>query len=179
MAIDIGPGATDRNSTRTAAITRICLANPANATGVLTSFECWFNSGAAGVKIGTFSGGGTTYTNRDVEAIGNVTAGSKQTFSGLSCDVTTGDFVGYYCASGDIESSTSGGSGLPYKSGDQFGTGSQTYSAYVGSDASLYGTGTEIAGPATIGKINGSAANTIGKKDGSTYTTLGKVDGSA
>ena len=148
MVIAIGPGAIDRTSTSVANYTCITFANPANGTGTLDTFEIWFKATASGVKIGTLYGSDTSYTSRDSEIIGNVTAGSKQTFTGLNCDVTTGDYIGFYMAIGVMERSTTGG-GRGSKAGDQFGLGVQTYTLANG-DYSLYGTGTEAAGSITV-----------------------------
>lgn len=142
-AIDVGSGATDRTySNGGATYTYLDSGNPANDTGTITSFELWMGTNAAGVKVGTFSGSGTTYTSRDVETIGNVTAGSKQTFSGLSCSVSSGDICGWYLASGSFEFDATGGTSSYYKAGDQFGTGAQSYVAQAGYRMSLYGIGT-------------------------------------
>lgn len=141
-AIDIGAGATDRASMMDlGTYTIIDKTNPANDTGTITSFELWYNTNATGVKIGTFSGSGTSYTNRDYETIGSVTSGSKQTFSGLNCDVVTGDVIGIHQTGGNIENDTSGGSGLYLKDGDQFGAGTQTFGYWVDYPLSIYGIG--------------------------------------
>ncbi len=142
--IDIGPGATDRVTNYGAGYTAICADNPANDTGIISSFECYANTNILGAKVGTFSGSGTSYTSRDVETIGIIVAGSKQTFSGMNCDVVVGDFIGCYFASGTIEAATSGGGGIYEKTGDQFGAGAQTYSLDTGWVMSLYGSGVTI-----------------------------------
>jgi hypothetical protein len=140
-SIDIGPGATARSATAGADTTRFDLANPANDTGYLDSFEIYYGSNATGVKMGTFSGSGTSYTPRDYEAIGNVTAGSKHTSTGKNCDVVTGDYLGHYEATGGIRYDATGGSGMYYKTGDQFGAGTQTYTNMASIAISIYATG--------------------------------------
>ena len=99
-AIDIGAAAIDRPSSQPNDKTYIALANPANDTGNIASFELWFVTNASGVIVGTAYGSGGDYTTRDHETIGSVTSGSKQTFSGLDCDVTTGDYAAIYYAAG-------------------------------------------------------------------------------
>ena len=141
-AVDIGSGAIDGDGVQPANYTAIDLANPANATGTIDTFEVWFYDTGSGVKLGTFYGSDTDYTSRDVEVIGDVTSGSKQTFSGLDCDVTAGDFAGMYAVNGRIDRSTSGGSGRAYRSGDQFGAGQQTYTVAANEKISIYGAGT-------------------------------------
>ena len=144
-AIDIGSAALNRNTGITFGQTIIDLTNPANGTGRLTSFEVWMalDFDATGVKAGTLYGSGTDYTSRDVETIGNVTSGSKQTFSGLDCTVSSGDFAGIYMAAGRIESEPAGGSGSGiYKyTGDAFGAGLKTYTIATAVAISLYGIG--------------------------------------
>ena len=148
MAIDIGAGATDRATTRGIYDTCVDMNNPAAATGILDIFEFWFNTTAAGVKVGTFSvneGDSTKYTNRDGETIGDVASGSKQTFTGKRCDVVSGDYIGYYNTSGLLEKDNSG-SGTKSLTGDQFGTGEQIYSALTANRSlSLYATGISAA----------------------------------
>lgn len=144
--IDIGPGATDRASnTVIANRTYIDINNPANDTGVLDTFEVWSNIGMNGFKIGTFSGSSTSYTSRDVETLGTIDYGSKQTFTGKSCDVTSGDFIGCYMYTGQIERTTSGFAGVYNAEGDLFGTGTKTYAPLSGDALSLYATGATAA----------------------------------
>ena len=143
-AIDVGNAAIDRATESTEGATYIDLANPANLSGKITSIELWFNGiTATGVKVGTFSGSGGQYTSRDVATIGNVTSGSKQTFSGLSINVVAGDFIGIFFSSGGLELDTTGGSGVYNKLGDQFGTGVQTYALNATHAMSTYGAGFE------------------------------------
>lgn len=133
MAIIIGYGADsplDAGADLFGAITVLDCNNPANGTGILTSMSFYFTSNGSSIKCGTFyTGGGNIYTCRDYETIGNVTGGGKQTFSGLSCNVTTGDILGI-TGNGAIGLSTSVGSGYNYKNGDGF-TSSLTYSNFT------------------------------------------------
>jgi len=140
--IDVGPGAINRTQVFGYGNTDIDLANPANDTGIIDTFEVWANTSMTGTnKIGTFYGSGTDYTSRDYETIGTVEDGAKRTFSGLDIDVETGDFAGIYYSVGNLEAATSGGSGVYDKAGDQFGTGEQTYYLFVDRVISIYGTG--------------------------------------
>lgn len=152
MAIDVGPGASDRASQLVGTLTIVDLNNPANATGTITSVEIWMKTSAAGLgfRVGTFYlVSGTTYKCRDSHTIGDVTAGSKQTFSGISgFDVTTGDFIGcYYGGSGNIEEDSSGYLGVYYASGEYIDPDDSTsYTLLAGDAISIYGTGTEAGG---------------------------------
>lgn len=108
------------------------------------TIEVWATAlNLSNFKIGTFSGSGTSYDDRDYETIGTVTQGSKQTFTGLSIDVVTGDLLGCYYSSGVLESDTSGFDGIynSNSSGDRFGSGSSTYNFAAGDALSIYGAG--------------------------------------
>jgi len=137
--IDIGAGALDRASYWTAAYTELDTTNPANGNGTITYIELWFVTNATGVKVGTFYGSGTSWTSRGYASLGDVAAGSKKTFSGLSIAVQTGDIIGVYYATGQIELGLTGGSGVLWKAGDQFGAGAQTYTATADYIMSAYG----------------------------------------
>jgi hypothetical protein len=137
--IDVGPGAIDRNSYDDPGYTIILIENPANDTGVLDVIEVWFESSATLVKVGTFYGTAPNFTSRDYETLGSVASGSKQTFSGLHCDVSVDDLLGVYFAAGCIEGNSLT-NGEYWKAGDQFGAGQQSYAAYSFTD-SIYATG--------------------------------------
>ena len=155
--IDVGAAAIDRASNLPKEKTLIDKTNPANDSGVLDTFELWFWFYAVSdCLVGTFYGSGVSATSRDYADIGSVSVGSKQTFSGLSVDVASGDWVGLYTATGYVERSTSGGGDVLLIDGDQFGTGAQTYSSYPGNAISLYATGTTAAAT-SIKSVNGVA----------------------
>ena len=151
-AIDIGSSATDRNSQSAALYTYIDLANAANSDGEITSVEVWAKQSMTGLRVGTFYlVSGTTYRCRDSVTLGAVTAGSKQTFTGLNIEVKKGDFIGCYYLTGTIEFSTSGGSGMRFtgSAGEYIDKDDETtYYLYTGGAMSVYGTGLEVTGRA-------------------------------
>jgi len=166
-AIDVGPGATERTSPGYSNTTVIDLANPANNTGRIDTFELWVRAaGASAVKVGTLQDtGAPNFTPRDYEAVGDVTGGSKQTFSGLDCDVATGDFAGYYSPTdSSILYDVSGGSGNYRKTGDQWGAGEQDYGTLFATRAiSIYGTG-ETAVTEKSSSDTGSGVEALGSR---------------
>lgn len=111
--ITIGAGAADYEATTmVAGYTRIDKTNPANANGILNTISIFANTAMTGVKVGTFYlVSGTTYRCRSYAVIGSVPSGSKQTFTGLSIAVNTGDYIGIYATGGSIERSSTGGGG--------------------------------------------------------------------
>lgn len=157
-AIDIGPGAdTVAVFGYDTGYTNIDATNPADGSGSITSFEVYAVTGSplGGAKMGTFYGSGTDYTCRDFESIGTVNAGSKQTFSGLNCTVSSGDIIGIYHSSGSnpVRAIGSGGAFLQL-AGDNTANGSQTYNGpYYTLKSCIYGTGETSSG--WTGKING------------------------
>jgi len=177
-SIDVGPGAVDRASTISGGNTIIDLANPANASGTLDSFEIWASSNLSSVKMGTFSGSGSSYDDRDYESIGSVTSGSKQTFTGKNCDVVTGDYLGSYHSSGNLRRATSGGSGIYYKAADTFGGGANNYSALANNVISIYATAPDPPS-SNIGACLGVAYASIGKIMGLAIASVGKIIGLA
>jgi hypothetical protein len=146
MDIDIGYGTFDGDGEGATNCTHLGLDNPANATGVLTSFSLWFATAVTdgSCKVGTFSGSGTDYDDRDYELIGNVSAGAEQVFTGKNCDVVIGDFGGLYMATGTPERNSTGGLGRPWVSGDKFGAGVITYTVSVNYRLAFYATGVTV-----------------------------------
>jgi hypothetical protein len=144
--IDVGPGAIGRTGyVNPTGYTLVDCANPANDTGTIDTWELYYYSSASGVKVGTFSGSGLNWDDRDYESIGDVAEGDKRTFTGLDNDVETDDVCGVYSPSGQIEADSSGGTQVGALSGDQFGGGSQTYDDWGAWIISIYGTGETIA----------------------------------
>ncbi len=139
-SIDVGSEATDRSGSMVPAYTLIDKANPANADGIITSLDIWANTAMTGVRVGTFYFvSGTDYKCRASTIIGSVTQGSKQTFSGLSIAVKVGDFIGYYCATGNLEASGTGGTEVMGIVGEYIDAGDQaTYSSTGDQAFSLY-----------------------------------------
>ena len=157
--IDVGPGAVNASSAFNAGYTDIDKGNPANATGLLNSFEIWHYQDGTGVKMGTFGGSGTSYSLNDFETLGNVTSGSKQTFTGLICSVTLGDFIGWYAATGSIETGTELTTPLYEYAGDTFHAGSHTYDPY-NNKVSLYATGSDTVSPTVTTQAASSITST-------------------
>lgn len=142
MAIDIGAGATDRGSSL-GVYTFIAKDNPADGSGIITSVEIWANTDLSDCEVATFyEVSPSHYSTRDTEAIGSVTAGSKQTFP-VSLEVQEGDLIGIYYTAGTIEIDTSDCVGIWYQTGDKIPCENQIFSSMNGWGISLYGTGGE------------------------------------
>lgn len=169
MSIVIGPGATDRSTNVDGAYTFILLGVPANGVGNLTSIEIFAFVGypLVGCKVGTFYGTAPYFTCRDYATIGDVPAGSKQTFTEdsegapLAISVEVGDYIGIFFDTGYIESDASGGLGYYRESGDQMATGEQEYELVPTAILSLYGTG-EVAAAKVSGGISLAALEALG-----------------
>lgn len=173
--IAIGSGASDYDSiTAFFSYTFIDISSPSAGTGVLTSFDVWVNF-ILGTQTdfywGCFYGSGTSYTNRSQSSnLSPVTVGSKQTFTGQNIAVTAGDFIGFYANYTLLEENHSNGSGVYYKSWNQFGAGAQTYTlenaAYK---LALYATGmTAPDAPTSV-----SATDNLTDKVTITWTKVG------
>lgn len=152
--IDIGLAAIDRGGTQANGKTYVAYDNPANNTGAITDVEIWAPNNLANCEVATFTDeGSNVLSTRDTETIGSVTAGSKQTFSGLNMDVVTGDYIGIYFSAGNLEADTTG-AGMWYITGDYIPCSSQTFtwSSKAYEALSLYGEGS-LAG--WTGKVSG------------------------
>lgn len=160
MAIDIGAGAAAYNWP-VGTYTWLDQTNPANADGVIDQFEVYVQTNASGAKIGTFYGSGTSWTVRDFEAVGSISTGSKQTFTGLSCNANANDIIGFYASSGNLYSNTTGGSGILYASGDNFSGGAASYTADANYKLALYGTGYQFPLERLIKTINSLAVSSV------------------
>lgn len=149
--IDIGPGAVNRGSYYAFGHTLIDLANPANGTGLIDTIELWFYATADGVKVATFADNGAPIFACWYEGvtIGPVTAGSKQTFTGLSVYIDSGGYLGVYYTTGNIEEDASGGSAVYHLAGEHchYESNPQTYTLYSGWAISIYGTGLVMTAP--------------------------------
>ncbi len=140
-AIDMGSAATNRYNGLILGYTYLSLDNPANLSGTITSIEIWAHAAMSGVKVGTFYLSDPInlfYKCRDAVTIGNVTAGSKQTFV-VSLAVGAGDLIGIYYSGGGISHQVMGGAGLRLRLGDLVTPGSEApYPLFSGLAMSLY-----------------------------------------
>ncbi|MFA5377837.1 MAG: PKD domain-containing protein [Dehalococcoidia bacterium] len=148
-ALDVGAEAVTGSASPTAGYTDISLTNPLNASGQLSSIEVWAMTNCTGLKVGTFYNSGTgQYTCRSVVELGNVTSGSKQTYTTdassnpISLTGVAGDYIGYHIDTGTWAYNT-GGTGLYYKSGDQCvaGQSSTGWTLLADRDYSIYASG--------------------------------------
>ena len=142
MPLDVGAPVIDRASSGGDGKTFIDLNNPSALTGRVTSIDVWASANISGLVVGSFyNTAGQDYTCRDSHSIGTVTSGSKQTFS-VDFTIADGDYIGFYCASGNIEKDTTGFDGIYWLAGEHSDPGdSGTYSLDTGDAFSLYGTG--------------------------------------
>ncbi len=181
-AIDIGLEAIDRaNVANVSTSTLVDNVNPANGTGVITEVDIWFAGGPANdTWVGTFSAAGDTLTCHDSESVGNVSIGSKQTFSGLDIAVNIGEYLGVnerITATCDLEAGPD--NGLWFKAGEFIDPAdSGGFTLLTGFGVSLFGTGATVSGwsggnvlgvsPGNIDKINGVEIGNIVKVSGVT-----------
>lgn len=138
--IAIGPGAIGRDSAM-GNLTFLAKDGPADGTGLIDTFKLWFNAPGTTVKVGTFYGSSNSYTCRGSHTVGAVAAGSQQPFTGLEVEVELGDFAGVWVDDGTIDCYASGGLGMWYKTGDQFGEGTVEYTWQVDYIISIEGSG--------------------------------------
>jgi hypothetical protein len=161
--IDVGSGAADlETNANNADFTTVDMNNPANASGTLNSVEIWANVDMTGVKVVAFNNtSGNVLSPRSAPAlIGNVTAGSKQTFT-VSLPIQAGDYIGIYAATGNIDGSLLSGAGWWYKAGDYTETADATFTAV----------GSRLLGIAGF-SINNNVDIEVSRDGGSNWTTI-------
>jgi len=150
--IDVGSEAINRDAYQGAGRTFFDLDNPADGTGSIDTVQIFPASTMGGCKVGTFFLiSGTTYECRDLETIGDVTAGDPDpdVFTGLDMGIVTDDLLGCYNATGTIQRTTSGTASL-YIYGDYITAERQTAFSASTRIFSLYGTGTESGGGVVV-----------------------------
>lgn len=147
MAIDIGPGASKLGLSIVGNYTCFNVENPANADGIITVMECYFTIAKTSVKMGTFYGSDSSWTNRDYESLGNCAGGSVTTFTGLNCECKAGDQIGLYSAY--YLAMRFSGQGYYRNSGDTFAAGEKSYTPVSDSTVALYATGISAAAVTT------------------------------
>jgi hypothetical protein len=177
--IDVGASAIDRSSALSYGRTFVAKDNPSNAAGTINQVEIWANTNLADCEVATFiDEGSDVLSTRDNETLGAVTSGSKQTFSGLDMDVSTGDYIGWYATGGSIEADFTTGSGYWYggsgvdlipcssesldlnsttRSFSLYGTGDGALTEKSGSDS---GTGVETSNLEASGVVSDDDAGT-------------------
>ena len=155
MAIDIGLPAIDRPNALAGYWTYIEKNNAATESGTVIRVEIWAHEALTEMRVGIFYlVSGTTYKCRDSVFIGDVAAGSKQVFSGLSLAVQAGDLIGCYFAEGSIDYDATGYSGQWEVEGDYAHTNDEaTYEFVAGAGSSLYGS--SEAAPVAVGRSYG------------------------
>ena len=152
--IDIGAAAINRaGSIDIWALTAVEASNPADGTGNIDTVEAWWNYklDPSDAYVGTFSAVGNVLTCRDSQSIGDVITGSKQTYTGLTISVVTGDYIGTKDKAGSnelyIERASSGGTGNWYYAGEVIDPSDSATFGYSNTYImSLYGTGVTAGG---------------------------------
>ena len=139
--IDMGSAAISRAYILGAVTTTVDKNNPANASGKITSVQIYASSPLTACKVAIFHVvSGNNLSARDIQLIGNVAAGSTQTFE-VDLNVEEGDYIGAYWTSGNIDRDVFG-VGYWYVSGDKIPCTDTTFSFNATKTMSLYGTGT-------------------------------------
>lgn len=146
-AIDVGSPAIDRAASWGAAdYTIVTKQNPSNDTGWITSVEIFTKIAMTNVEVATFfTVSGNNISTRDSQALGNLALGYNQ-FDVL-IEISTGDYIGFYYNTGDIELTNTASSGFLYKTGDQIPCTNVLFSHFANYLVSIYGEGSTEAPP--------------------------------
>jgi hypothetical protein len=168
-----GLAATNRASSKAAGNTHINYGD--GDEGKITSLEVWFNSNATGVYVGTawYDSGNVWNVSGVSVSLGSVTAGSKQTFSGLNFSVSASHQLAIFFASGNIEADSGYAGARSVTAQNEVG-GSQQYQF----DADDYGMslhGIGVATPSVTTQSASSVASTTATGNGNVTDTGGSI----
>ena len=166
--IDIGPAAINRASATTSGNTVLDLANPANASGTITSISIYVATQTTTTQVGIFYlVSGSAYKCRSATAaLGSLAAGLNTI--NVSLAVEAGDVIGIYHTGGGIDRADSGGTS-GYYTGNTCTVGNQTTYTTSGQAriVSVHGTGTEAAsGAVRRTNMNAQMSNLTGGMHG-------------
>jgi hypothetical protein len=180
-AIDVGVPAANRAYSITLSSTQGSLNadNPADGSGLLTTIEIWADTDLSDTRIGTFYGSSGNFTRRDIESIGSVTSGSKQTFTGKALSVVTGDLLGITGSGGKLDRDTTGFTGIYSRSASNpFDLeGSVAFGSLLADQGwSFYATGTTQAVNPTVTTQTATSVTSSGCTGNGTITDVGTSD---
>ena len=154
--ITIGSEASDRGSTEGANYTILLKDSPATRNVIVTTVELFNDGSMQNIKVGSFYGSGTSWTNRAYASLGNTASfPAKRTYTGLSIQFMKDDLIGIYFSAAAIQKDLTGYAGILKKSGDVFGGGAETYSLTENETLSLCGFGVIVDGSPMRGGFNG------------------------
>ena len=88
-----------------------------SGAGVITSVSFYFTGNGTGLKAATFYSSGSYFSTRDYETLGNVTGGQTSTFTGLSIEAASGDRIGAFVNTDNINYTYPGTAGGEWHQG--------------------------------------------------------------
>jgi len=152
--------------------------NPANLSGKITILDFGVQQAVTGLKVAIFQNvGGTNFTARDSQSLGNFAAGEHLNVA-CDLDVVAGDYIGLYNVTGYMGATVTGADGLWRLAGDQTACVNATF-AWLGTyNHYLYGEGA-TTGWANIAKVSGVTSASIAKMNGVAVASIAKVNGVA
>ena len=153
MAVIVaGSEAINRSNYIASTYTVLTKNGPADGTGPLDTFQVYVaqNLDGVGIILGTAYGSDLSWTTRDSVDVGVPSVGLN-TYEDLSVDCELNDLLAWYSGGSGptkgvcLDRTATGGSGYLYKSGNQFGAGTQTYTLDADDIISIYATGETVA----------------------------------
>ena len=151
MAIDVGPGASDRGNDNWAPSTIIDSVNPANATGTIDTCQVYAANDMSGIEYAAFIDEGSDVFSTNGDTNGSNLGGNAGliTHTAAGDDFTafaiaTGEYLGIYYSGGSLDRDTSGGNSWKKDDNDYIPCSSQSLAGENDADIwSIYATGTE------------------------------------
>jgi hypothetical protein len=158
--ITVGGAVLNRGSSKAPEITYATRETPATGTGTITTIELWAQQNMTGVIVAIFTEGEPEFlTARDHVhlADADTTFGEHSVSNGnaitldidsnpISLDIVEGDFIGFYAATGNLESDSSGYAGTLIESGNHTECVDREFNDQAGDGMSLRGLGATVVG---------------------------------
>ena len=170
--IDIGNPAITGTGNLNPNFTFIDLNNPANASGKIVSVELYAQETLSNCEVAIFYlVSGTSYTTRDYQAIGTVTAGAKRTFT-VDLDVQAGDLIGLFFTAGALEAGLElGSTKFRSVSGDKIPCTNISFATIGERLISIFGHSSFVAPTVTTQAVSG--IGTVSATGNGTITNIG------
>jgi len=158
MTITVGNACEDRTgATVPGDQTYIDKNTTADGTGSIDYICLYINAAATGVEVASFVNENLhVFSTNGTATLGDMGVGLQE-FNApgdfTAFPINEGEYIGFHHASGKVDATGTGGSGIWYKAGDSIPCESVTFDSYPGWILSIYATGTETGGP-TVVQVN-------------------------
>lgn len=146
-SIDVGAAAIDRAANAGPGYTLVSKANAANASGYITTVQIYTNETMGTIQVAAFSASGDNLTTNGLVSLADASAGLN-TYNApedfIAFAISSGEYIGIYFATGNIDYVVGSGSGDWSLLGDFIPCTNQAFDSNANTEMSLYATGYDV-----------------------------------